>query len=770
MTERSSILARRRRASFAVAALAAIAVVPTRPAPTGLGALDVVLVAVVCWLVVRASTIARRWTWVWCCGVASVAAPRPLLPLVAFGLAVSVASLRKPLRNSFYGAVATSCAVVSLSRLGAAGPHGFSLILAGAAFAPVVASALAQLSARSRGKCIRLASVLAGYVTVSSVLFVFVALDARADLSRASELARQGLTEARRGEGAEARGLLQAAHVAFRGAQRTFASPLLWPTRAVPVLAQQVAAAASVAETGAELAATGSRSAALVTSERLRPRSGRVDLDAVRALREPLAESRSALVRADRRLARVDSDWLLPPLAESLRSLRDDVRATIPKVRFAADAARIAPEMLGSTRPRRYLVLFTTPAESRIGGGFVGSYGILVADKGNLDLVTVERIATLNTHPGAKGRRLRAPADFLRRHARLQPHRYFQNVDTSPDFPTVARVAADLYTQTTGDRVDGVVSVDPHGLSALLRLTGPVQVPGPEAPLTAHNVADFLLRSQYVRFPDESEREELLRAAAEQTFEALTSRVLPGPERIARALGPALRDRRILLWSSEEEERRLLAEAEVDGAFPPDRRSLIVSLRQSNTNPAKIDAYLRRRILVSAETGEGGDTLVRVTAELSNEVDPRGLPDSVVGNRFLRSGSTTPPAGSNLSTISLYTGLDLVEARLDGRRTAVERQRELGLNVYSLPVVVPPGGLVRLEFEGRPPPRAGRPRELTVVPPPLANDDVTEVRVSSPTVSGRDPEGTKGSRGSGPSGSSLTVEGSAPVTVTIAVP
>ena len=42
------------------------------------------------------------------------------------------------------------------------------------------------------------------------------------------------------------------------------------------------------------------------------------------------------------------------------------------------------PAILGWNEPRRYLVLTQDPAEVRPTGGFIGSYGIVVFDRGSL--------------------------------------------------------------------------------------------------------------------------------------------------------------------------------------------------------------------------------------------------------------------------------------------------------------------------------------------------------------------------------------------------
>src|SRR5690606_4937391 len=124
---------------------------------------------------------------------------------------------------------------------------------------------------------------------------------------------------------------------------------------------------------------------------------------------------------------------------------------------------------------------------------------------------------------------------------RFAPEATWENVTFTPDGPTAAAVMAEMYAQSGGVAVDGVIRIDPVGLSRLLRLTGPVEVAGLPHPLDARNVVEFLEVEQYRLFAVRQERIDLLGQVAEATFAALTTGAGPAPARLARALGPAVR-------------------------------------------------------------------------------------------------------------------------------------------------------------------------------------------------------------------------------------
>jgi hypothetical protein len=49
----------------------------------------------------------------------------------------------------------------------------------------------------------------------------------------------------------------------------------------------------------------------------------------------------------------------------------------------------------------------------------------------------------------------------------------FRNVVMDADYPTVAEITSDLYAQTTGRPVDGVIAMDPFVVSQLVALHRP---------------------------------------------------------------------------------------------------------------------------------------------------------------------------------------------------------------------------------------------------------------------------------------------------------
>jgi hypothetical protein len=88
-----------------------------------------------------------------------------------------------------------------------------------------------------------------------------------------------------------------------------------------------------------------------------------------------------------------------------------------PQVEAASVGLDVLPAMMGSDRPQHYLVQFTSPAESRFLGGFVGAYGVLTAEKGKLTLTSTGSSDSLNRILGPQLDYV-PPPDYLARYAR----------------------------------------------------------------------------------------------------------------------------------------------------------------------------------------------------------------------------------------------------------------------------------------------------------------------------------------------------------------
>jgi hypothetical protein len=346
------------------------------------------------------------------------------------------------------------------------------------------------------------------------------------------------------------------------------------------------------------------------------------------------------------------------------------------------------------------------------------------------------RSSELVAAPGSPRRTISGPADFLARYGRFDPASGFIDVASSPDLPTVAEVDRELYPQAGGKPIDGVIRVDPVGLAALLQYTGPIEVASARKALTAENAADYLLREQYVTFTGaaNAERIDVLDDLGHATFDRLTRVDLPGPQQLARDLGPMVQGQHLSMTTFDDTSRRLLDRTGLTGAVPPvngDQIGVIIN----DIGGSKIDLFLERDIEYRASWDPDTGTIdATATVTLRNNAPAAGLPDYIIGNVVT---ANTPdhevlPRGTNRAFVSIYSPWFPLSPKVDGVETPFQIEDELGRKVASLTIDIPAGGqrTLSVQVHGQLP--IGQPYHLDIWRQSLALDGQATVHIKGP--------------------------------------
>ncbi len=471
----------------------------------------------------------------------------------------------------------------------------------------------------------------------------------------------------------------------------------------VPVVAQHRSAAVELTAAGSQ--ALDEVAAALheVDPASLRAVGGQIDVAAVSALAEPFGAAQGALDDMAAALSDADSPWLVEPADELLTSLSDELAENAPKLDNAIAAVDLAPALLGADGPRVYLVLFTTPSEARGLGGFAGNYAEITVDNGSFAMTGFGRVADLERAGADAGARIAGPEPFLAQYGRfgfdedgegLVGTAAWRNLTMTPHFPHVGEVVAQLYRQSAGKEIDGVLAMDPYVVQALLKYTGPIQLTTVDRQLTPSNAAQYILRDQYLTDADNATRIDALEEAASITFDTLLTGTLPEPTVLARDLGPFARERRLMVWTNRPEEQDLLRAVGILGEIPPLAGADGWSVAVTNGGGSKIDNYLERVASYSSTTDPTtGRTTGTVHVELTNGAPPSGLPDYVIGNAL------GLPEGTSRLFVEFYSPLDMVSTTIDGKPYGLEPGRHDEWNTYSRFVTIPPGATMTIDVQ-----------------------------------------------------------------------
>jgi hypothetical protein len=659
--------------------------------PTGYRIVDVAWSLLLGAGVVVAGSRSRRWALVLCAGIAAVSASgwMSLVGLSALGVAIVAAAGDR--RSRVLGAVVAALSVQALVRIEewSWAPVGTSAAVAALAMGLVVVSGWRNARRRWRRPVARAAWVSAAVALGFTALFGLAVAASYSNVTSGVAKARDGVAAAGTDE-RNAAELFRSASEDLSGASRLVASPLLAPVRLVPIVAQQQRAIAVATTTARDLANTAADGAALVERDGLRPVDGRVDTAAVSELVTPLQEAVDALSVATADLASLASPWLVAPLAQRLDELEGSVAEALPPTELALEGATVLPAMAGGDGPRRWLMMITTPAESRMLGGFVGNWAVIEAVDGSFDVVEDGGAAELNGQLAVDVRQVDASEDYFERYGRYSPNIYFQNSSASPDFPTAARVASSFYQQSTGRPVEGVMALDPIALGALVDVGGPVNIPTLGRTFTGEELSRFLLVDLYTL--DEPTQDEVFAEAIEGAVNGLTDGALPGPGALADAMGDVAAQGRLVMWSSVPDEESFFANLGIDGALPPNEGQDFMFVGLANAAPNKIDTYIEREVSYDATFNPGSGRIVSEATVVLTNTAQLDLPPVVLGNE---SGLAV---GTADTYVSLYTPLLMEQLEIDGVEVGVELQSEGGWRIWSTPVRIPAGQSVTVRW------------------------------------------------------------------------
>jgi len=671
--------------------------------PTGTAVVDPIETALFAGAFIVFTSRASRETWL-ILGVAAVLLSRgwmlaPAIVTIASGFSTVFASRSQRRVGAAIGALGVQVMLRWPPELF----HGFPSLAAAAVAVVIAASAYRRSPARTRHRAL---VTLGGLVVAAIVVTLPAAIEtlmARSAAQAAETAAHAALSTIGNGSAALTTYELRAAATQSSDAATAFSGWYSLGARLVPIVAQQDRFLSDTTRTAAQATNVAAAQAPAINYHRLSYHDGQINLDRLRAMERPMEILLRQLGLTDRELTRVDSPWLVGPLGQRARSFRGDVGRALHGAGLAVQAARVLPAILGGDGTRSYLIAFMTPSESRGYDGFIGSYGLLSATDGRVRLTVSGSIADIEEALPEGGAKLSGPSDFLARYGAFHPGEFPQDATYAPDLPTVSDVLSQIYEQTGGVPLDGVLALDPFGLAALLHFTGPIQVSGLPISLTQANAAQVLLTEQYTTFdagttgdvesPEDLERHDFLQGALHAAFDKLVIGSLPAPKELASVLEPAVIAGRISFWSFHKDEQPLLRRLGVDGSFPSAHGGDLLSLSTQNSGNNKIDAYLHTSMADNVTYNpSNGELRSSVTIHLANDAPASGLPPIVIASP----ADPSLPLGTNRTWVTLYSPLALRSVSVDGRPGSITSGRELGVLAYSLYVDVPPHATVSI--------------------------------------------------------------------------
>ncbi len=203
--------------------------------------------------------------------------------------------------------------------------------------------------------------------------------------------------------------------------------------------------------------------------------SGQQLLSLLQAVAPKLAEADQSLAPATSALDADSKRPLIGPIRKQLDGARTQLRPVADAVHSGSVAARLLPAALGANGVKTYLILLPNPSELRPTGGFSGEVGRISIDHGRVTELVIQNEADIN----AAFKERFVPQGQAGTYLSFANDQWdIGDAGWDADFPTSVKLQERMYTSATGRQLDGTISADPYFFSALLSVTGPIELPG----------------------------------------------------------------------------------------------------------------------------------------------------------------------------------------------------------------------------------------------------------------------------------------------------
>jgi hypothetical protein len=492
-------------------------------------------------------------------------------------------------------------------------------------------------------------------------------------------------------------------------AARDAASDPLWSlASATPWLGANFSATAEIARSADDVATLGVAPLVKVYDslnwDKLMPSANGTDLEPIRKAAPAVSSAAQAVGASAQRLNGIDAAGLLPQIAVPLTQARQQLSSVVDELDTAADAAGLAPTMLGSDKPRHYLLLVQNNAEARATGGIPGALVVLTADKGKLSLsaeTSATELGVFNPPVSVDPEQQRIYTDRL--------GTFMQDVNFTPDFPTSATTALKMWEQKKGEQLDGAISIDPVALGYILDATGPVSLQDPQVialtkgklpnQLSGNNVVKTLLSDVYAQIKDPKAQDIYFASVAKEIFGALSSGKGEAKSLLA-GVGKGVDEHRILLWSANTTEQSIVAKYSLSGSISgPSVPAAQFGAYFNDGTGAKMDYYVKRtvQLIQQCTAVDGYQTVkVRITSTNTAPTDAAtSLPAYVTGG-----GAYGVPPGTAQSNVIAYGPVqaNVETATQDGKSVPFGAQLHNNRPVGIFSVRLAPGQSSTVEF------------------------------------------------------------------------
>lgn len=265
---------------------------------------------------------------------------------------------------------------------------------------------------------------------------------------------------------------------------------------------------------------------------------------------------------------------------------------------------------------RHFLIIFQNESEIRPAGGFIGSYGNLILNQGNLKNIEVGDIYNADRQLDIK----------------LIPPKELQNITKNWgardanwffDFPTSAQKVISLLEQSrlyseNKTRFDGAIALNTKVLGTILEITGPIPVPDYGLTIDSQNYLPILqseIEAGRDKKPGQNPKK-ILSVLAPLLLEKLSAPDSRQKELLQERLKKHLAGKDVMLYFQDWRLQNVLENLGIAGdvlKLPENFGGDYLAVVNANIAGGKTDAFIQQKIILKSEIAADGKIFNKLT-------------------------------------------------------------------------------------------------------------------------------------------------------------
>ncbi|MFA6171724.1 MAG: DUF4012 domain-containing protein [Patescibacteria group bacterium] len=321
-------------------------------------------------------------------------------------------------------------------------------------------------------------------------------------------------------------------------------------------------------------------------------------------------------------LEKIKFSFLLFPIKGKIESLKERLDLGREILERAIPASKFLPELAGFPEKRRFLFLLQNSDELRPTGGFIGNYGIIETQNG--DIVRFDTDDSYHLDMPVKDKLNIDPPAPVKEY--LAKKWYFRDSNWQPDFTAAAKTSEWFFKQESGlaqskENTDfsGIIAITPKFITDLLAITGPIILEGHE--YNKDNFSELLEYRVEMGYKEMGESSWNRKQMVGKIANELKTRIFDLPmdrwEEIFKAIANNIDEKNILVYFNDCDLEELAVEEGIAGEQKAADNDYLMVV-DSNMGSFKTDSVMNKNIIYKLEEKTGG-LFAKVTAYYSHQ-------------------------------------------------------------------------------------------------------------------------------------------------------